>query len=740
MNLLPNGSFDDGVTSDGIPSHWTTWIPAEKPEISVVENHAPDSTHSVSMRAATDLTSFLVSEHVPVAPGEKLSLSAWCRTEGLSTASGGSYGLNCGFLDQHHRYLEVAQWAPQTDHKGQWFQAVNRATVPEGAAYATFQCCFKMMAGRSWWSRPEMQTSSPLAIRFALASPSAEPGQTMLPLVLLNRDPSSAGSNIVILTNPGNHRTTITLGRKVQTTVSLPFTLARRGRQSLQTKLLNASGETLFSAKTTVTVPPLLVMEPVLPVYSCLEDGPPEIEGRIWVHEDVTSRSQLVLRCSIRGKDESENTEALSTWQSDPPLPENAVTYHIKPKQAVSKGDYVVAATLLRGDQILASATQDWHVISRNETSISLNSQGFPVVNGKPFFPIGLFDCSDYDEIARAGFNLTQNYDVGHVREGSLPDNNRMKHMLDQSAAAGMKHLFLVSHGEGCRLLNDEYIRRLRMFRDHPGVLCWYEEEGVARGDVKVDFIRDLYQTVKHVAPDHPLVIGDSCDAITRVTDRSNFFPADWMDIGIWWWYPIPIKAGGRPGAYEGEEETTRPLELVPPTFLTLAKTAKPIWVALQSYKKPGKDGRFPTPAEYRAQAYIAIIHGAKGLIYYTGASDDGVQHNKVDGHWEDLKKLITELREMSPVFMSPDAKANVSVAPSDALITWRLKDCGDHYILLVANRAHSPVNAVFSLPWIHQDENASVHGEDRTVPVHNGKFADAFSGYGVHIYELPKE
>src|SRR5207237_617103 len=82
---------------------------------------------------------------------------------------------------------------------------------------------------------------------------------------------------------------------------------------------------------------------------------------------------------------------------------------------------------------------------------------------------------------------------------------------------------------------------------------------------------------------------------------------------GMWWWYPLPLKPPATTGpaaALEGEEALAKWNELSPPQFLTLAKTDKPIWVGVQAYKK-NDTSRYPTPLEYRAQAYIAIIHGA---------------------------------------------------------------------------------------------------------------------------------
>jgi hypothetical protein len=389
---------------------------------------------------------------------------------------------------------------------------------------------------------------------------------------------------------------------------------------------------------------------------------------------------------------------------------------------------------LKQGSKVIASGNQDWHIISRAQSQTTLSEDGYPIVNGKKTFAMGLYDGTSFPELAEAGLNVTQNFDVGHVRRGYLPDNTRMKRMLDDGMAVGMTHLFLVSHGPGCRALDDEYLRRLRMFKNHPGIFMWYEEEGVARGDMPLSFLADFYPKVKKIAPEHPIMIGDTRDVIMKVTDRSNFFPVDYMDAAIWWWYPFPIRKGGRPGAYEGEEIGQR-LELVPPSFLTEAKTNKPIFVVLQSYKKD--KGRFPTDQEYRAQPYLAYIHGAKGVFWYTGSYTGGVQKEKQESHYDYLRSVWRELREMEPTFLSPDAKEKVTLEQPDPMMSYRLKDTGNSRVLIAGNRFDLTTSTTFLVPGLKAGD-INVRYENRKVSAEDGKLHDDFSKYAVHVYELP--
>jgi hypothetical protein len=181
---------------------------------------------------------------------------------------------------------------------------------------------------------------------------------------------------------------------------------------------------------------------------------------------------------------------------------------------------------------------------------------------------------------------------------------------------------------------------------------------------------------------------------------------------------------------------------------LTNAKTSKPIWVGVQSYKK--KDSRFPTPLEYRSQAYVALIHGAKGLMWYGGSVTGGIlsaPEKKEDkekekpyteqGHWEEMKKIVREVADLAPVIMAADEKPP-SVSPANALISVRVKRLGDRVVLLAANRGNEKMAVDFESPLIRPGA-VDVFNEKRTVTANAGRIADEFAPYAVHVYELAK-
>jgi hypothetical protein len=247
--------------------------------------------------------------------------------------------------------------------------------------------------------------------------------------------------------------------------------------------------------------------------------------------------------------------------------------------------------------------------------------------------------------------------------------------------------------------------------------------------------LAELRTLIAEEDPNHPLMVGDSRDVITKVPDRADFFPADSMDLGMWWWYPIP-PLGKKSGALGGDEITAG-IELVPPAFLTLSKLKQPLWVGLQSYKKPQSYGRFPTPAEYRAQAYLAIIHGAKGLMWYGGSVEGVICLEPEEGKWDELKKLVRELDEMADVFASPSEPAP-TFEPKDAPISVAMKQTPHGHILLAVNRGDQPVEATFKLSSAPSE--IRVEGEHRVVQSQGKDLTDRFTGYATHVYLFPSD
>src|SRR5258708_33881019 len=146
-----------------------------------------------------------------------------------------------------------------------------------------------------------------------------------------------------------------------------------------------------------------------------------------------------------------------------------------------------------------------------------------------------------------AGFTATHTYGIttGEAADTINPTDPELKDLLDRSWANGMRMMVELPRKAIERASWQQIRRRIETFRHHPGLLCWGSEERVARGAAPLANMAALYQLARKLDPDHPLVLGDTRDVIQKLqVDRRDFFPDACMDVGIWWWYPIPVKNG----------------------------------------------------------------------------------------------------------------------------------------------------------------------------------------------------
>ena len=167
----------------------------------------------------------------------------------------------------------------------------------------------------------------------------------------------------------------------------------------------------------------------------------------------------------------------------------------------------------------------------------------------------------------------------------------------------------------------------------------------------------------------------------------------------------------------------------------------KPVWACIEC-TRIGDSGRKPTPAEVRAEVWMALIHGADGLIYFVHQFEPKFIEAAllVDS---EMLTAVTELNrqiiELAPVLNSPTISNAVTVTAANpdtpvATIVKALE--GQTYLFAVAMRGQAS-SARFSLKKLSDGFNVEVLGEKRSIAVTNGVFSDRFAPWEVHLYRL---
>jgi hypothetical protein len=584
-------------------------------------------------------------------------------------------------------------------------------------------------SGTVWWDDLEVHPTYPLAARIDVKSQRISPAAGGVPLTLINRDHRKGSIGVNAQLGKAKASATITLTGDTEQTAVVPIEFDQSGVLDCSITLLDASQKELFKQKRKASIPPPIAVMPPIPTHWVIEDGPANINGEIDLALADKQRAGASLVLTLL----SSSGRTLRTWKSNGELKDGWNHWEMNVGD-VQLGDYKLVAKLTPKSGEALTDEQQWHVIHRADSKVVLNSNGYLEYKGRPILPLGIFNSGGHNkELAECGMTVTHAYNAMGVVEGEPAPDLRPQTFLDETQKNGMMCLFLVPRGFVFHGDWENVRRRIRMFRNHPALLAWDEEEGLARSDMHPDDLKMLVKIIREEDPNHPIMIGDARDGIRKVTDRSNFFPIDQMDMGMWWWYPLPI-GGGKPSALDGEE-AARGLEMVPPSFLTQRNTDKPIWVGVQSYRKPQDWARYPTPVEYRAQAYLSMIHGAKGIMWYGGGVEGGIYGNPKEGHFDALKAVAKEMHELAPVFMAKTGDAP-KFEPQNALVSTMLKTLPDRTVIFAANRGSNPVDVTL---MVLKPGHAKVLFEDRSVSVKDGKITDHFDPYVVHVYEFSR-
>ena len=166
----------------------------------------------------------------------------------------------------------------------------------------------------------------------------------------------------------------------------------------------------------------------------------------------------------------------------------------------------------------------------------------------------------------------------------------------------------------------------------------------------------------------------------------------------------------------------------------------KMVWNCLECTHISNPD-RKPTPREVRSEAWMSLIHGSQGLIYFVHQFKPKFREAALLDDLEMLEavtRLNHQIMELAPVLKSPSLRDEVRVVSTNAEvpITTMVKNYSDTlYIFSVAMRS-GQTRARFQLKN-SKAAYAQVIGENRELSVKDGAFEDPFTDWDVHLYRI---
>ena len=166
----------------------------------------------------------------------------------------------------------------------------------------------------------------------------------------------------------------------------------------------------------------------------------------------------------------------------------------------------------------------------------------------------------------------------------------------------------------------------------------------------------------------------------------------------------------------------------------------KPIWDCIECTQIGGD--RKATPQQVRAEVWMSLIHGSKGLIYFVHQFKPTFdEHALLDDPvmLKEVTALNNQIQTLAPVLNSPAVEKTVTVQSySRAIpISIMVKRQGQALYVFSVGMRNGATKGTFAAPDFPAKAIVEVIGEARTLPVQNGRFTDNFAPYAVHLYRI---
>lgn len=155
-----------------------------------------------------------------------------------------------------------------------------------------------------------------------------------------------------------------------------------------------------------------------------------------------------------------------------------------------------------------------------------------------------------------------------------------------------------------------------------------------------------------------------------------------------------------------------------------------------------GEPDKKATPHQVRAEVWMSLVHGSRGLIYFVhqfkprfvewALLDDPEMLAAVTG-------INRQIRELAPVLNSPTVPDGASVTSSVTEVPIDLmtkRHGGATYVFAVGTR-NNAARGDFQLKGLRENGKVTVIGENRTLQARDGRWQDDFRPYDVHLYRI---
>lgn len=471
-----------------------------------------------------------------------------------------------------------------------------------------------------------------------------------------------------------------------------------------------------------------------------------ESEAAVQYEIDAPPEQRASLRLQVKVIGQEPETEWFRAQPRELSSAEGAVQI---PLSEMPDGRHLVQAQLLQGEDVRERL--DLELVKRpplqegNEVKVDRYHRCL-LVNGKPFFPYGcarLFgDIKPYADI---GFNVVLQWGGNYQYDKLLAEGKTAREMVwenDIRKAAVENNILIADRvmmqyiglggnkrfrrvrsrtkGEPAHDLINHWFEIIRALspeiKRHPAsfaTMMFDEPNDLYLGDIPWSQLsRDMFQAVDKADGYHPVFnnFGGPPPEDERWTG-----PCDFISWYTYW-------GGGRPD--QGRK--------IAFGAMLADRRVAPLHKPVVLMPTIGDNMSVPLiPCEHRANLYLMMIHGARGLWHFTWPAMHIATRNV-------LEELAGEIHTLAPALLHRRPAQIVRAQGADArermLDGCLLRDPEGGAVLMFANRTETEVTVEYDLPW----DNARlvpVFGKTDALDLVNGKARETFAPLATRAY-----
>jgi hypothetical protein len=384
-------------------------------------------------------------------------------------------------------------------------------------------------------------------------------------------------------------------------------------------------------------------------------------------------------------------------------------------------GSYQFTFKLMASGQEAASQVVPIIVAPPAQTEVTFDDKRVCYVNGKPFFPIGLYHVSpaavlgvnarssaaglpgidlfeSIKQVRAMGFNVIH-HTWGMPKEDYLAYTEKLGMWVIPEVAAPT--------AEDVALANR-----------HTNVLMWYGSDEPSGETLNV--IKRARAQTALLDPHRP---------VSAAVCNPNLFRAALEGFDFVMLDPYLIRHAPLTNIADWMKAAS-----------DAGNGSKAIWLVPQAFTIDSSYWKEPTPEELRCQAYIGLVHGATGFVWYAfWSSEDWSGNPKGRGCWylpdsklwDAFPKLNAEVSALAPIILTGQNLGPVRSSAADVhTCLWKYR--GKSYLLAVNTQYHAVKCKLEGF-----GAQADVMFESRKVTTDAGVLSENFLPLEAHVYRF---